>query len=142
MGLVLPRTIQYAGGRQSTDEKKFAEVSGRRPVVRPRTTEAILNPIPRSNSRVGNAKVWTARVAGTLLTLFLLVDALLYAVPRTAVLGAILLTGYLGGATATHVRLGQPFFFPVVFGALLWGCLDLSDERLRALLSFDRRPGR
>lgn len=57
-----------------------------------------------------------------------------YAIPRTSVLGAILLTGYLGGATATHVRVGDPFFGPVVLGALVWGGLYLRDARLRALL--------
>ena len=57
-----------------------------------------------------------------------------YLVPRTAVLGAILLTGYLGGATAVTVRLGGPFAFPVVFGVLVWGGLFLRDARLRALM--------
>lgn len=60
-----------------------------------------------------------------------------YLVPRTAVLGAVLLTGYLGGAIATHVRLGSdPFslFFPVVLGVLLWSGLYLRDTRLRALV--------
>ena len=67
----------------------------------------------------------------------LLVCTILYLIPRTAVLGAILLTGYLGGAVATHVRAGHGLFeilFPVVFGALLWGGLVLRDERLRDLL--------
>ena len=59
---------------------------------------------------------------------------IVYVVPRTAVLGAILLTGYLGGATATHVRIGDPFFAPLVVGALVWGGLYLRDTRLRALL--------
>lgn len=62
---------------------------------------------------------------------------ILYLVPRTAVLGAILLTGYLGGAVATHVRVGGgwfPVLFAVAFGALVWGGLVLRDERLRALL--------
>lgn len=59
---------------------------------------------------------------------------IVYAVPRTSVLGAILLTGYLGGATATHVRIGDPFYFPVVFGVLLWLGLFLRDERVRALI--------
>jgi hypothetical protein len=71
------------------------------------------------------------------LGIVLLVCTILYLVPQTAVLGAILLTGYLGGAVATHVRAGQgPFeiLFPVVFGALLWGGLVLRDRRLRALL--------
>lgn len=60
-----------------------------------------------------------------------------YAIPRTSVLGAILLTGYLGGAVATHVRVGDPLFkviMPPVLGALIWGGLYLRDVRLRALL--------
>jgi hypothetical protein len=61
-----------------------------------------------------------------------------YLVPRTAVLGAILWTGYLGGAIATHVRLGNPLFshvlFPIYVAALLWGGLWLRDLRVRALL--------
>ncbi len=57
-----------------------------------------------------------------------------YLVPRTSVLGAILLTGYLGGATATHVRVDDPFFLQPLLGAMLWGGLYLRDERLRALL--------
>jgi DoxX-like family len=61
----------------------------------------------------------------------------IYIIPRVSVLGAILLTGYLGGAVATHVRIGDPLFKvlgPVIFGALLWGGLYLRDQRLRALL--------
>lgn len=57
-----------------------------------------------------------------------------YVIPRTSVLGAILLTGYLGGATATHVRIGDPFFAPIIVGVLVWGGLFLRDARLRALL--------
>lgn len=63
-----------------------------------------------------------------------LVCTLLYIVPRTSVLGAILLTGYLGGAVATHVRVGDPYFGPIVFGVLIWLGLFLRDARLRALL--------
>jgi hypothetical protein len=63
-----------------------------------------------------------------------LVCTILYAIPRTAVLGAILLTAYFGGATATHVRLGLPFYFPVAFGILVWVALYLRDARLRALI--------
>ena len=67
--------------------------------------------------------------------------AVLYAIPRTAVLGAILVTGYLGGATATHVRIGEPVFVtPVILGILAWGGLFLRDPRLRALLPL-RRDG-
>ena len=58
----------------------------------------------------------------------------IYVIPRTAVLGAILLTGYLGGATATHVRVGDPFLATVILGALVWLGLFLRDARLRALL--------
>jgi hypothetical protein len=63
-----------------------------------------------------------------------LVSTILYLIPRTSVLGAILLTGYLGGATATHVRLGEPFIGPVLFGVLIWGGLYLRDARIRALI--------
>ncbi|MCP3058353.1 DoxX family protein [Myxococcus sp. K38C18041901] len=63
-----------------------------------------------------------------------LLSALLYAVPRTAVLGAILVTGYLGGATVTHVRQGDSFLVPVLLGVIAWGGLFLRDARVRALL--------
>ncbi len=66
-----------------------------------------------------------------------LVSILLYAWPRTAVLGAILLTGYFGGAIATHLRLDNPLFshilFPVYLGILAWGGLWLRDERVRRM---------
>jgi xanthine/uracil permease len=58
--------------------------------------------------------------------------AIVYAIPQTSVLGAILLTGYLGGATATHVRAGEPFFFPIVVGTVVWLGLFLRDGQLRA----------
>ena len=63
-----------------------------------------------------------------------LISAVLYVIPQTSVLGAILLTGYLGGATATHLRVGEPFIFPILLGMLVWGGLFLRDTRLRALL--------
>ena len=72
------------------------------------------------------------------LGVLLLTSTILYAVPRTSVLGAILLTGYLGGAVATNVRVGTPLFshllFPVYLGVLIWLGLYLRDARLRALL--------
>jgi len=72
------------------------------------------------------------------LGIVLLVATLLYTAPRTAVLGAILLTGYLGGAVATHVRVGSPLFshilFGVYLGVMLWGGLYLRDPRLRQLI--------
>ncbi len=64
-----------------------------------------------------------------------------YLIPQTAVLGAILLTGYLGGAISAHVRAGSELFslvFPVILGALFWGGLYLRDERLRALIPVRR----
>ena len=79
------------------------------------------------------------------LGVILLSCVLAYLVPRTSVLGALLLTGYLGGAVATHVRVGNPLFthvlFPTYVAALLWGGLMLRDARLRAVLlpSRDRR---
>jgi DoxX-like protein len=71
-----------------------------------------------------------------------LVCLALYVIPQTAVLGAILLTGYLGGAVATHVRVESPLFshilFPVYVALLIWGGLYLRDDRLRALIPLRR----
>lgn len=71
-----------------------------------------------------------------------LVCLVLYLVPRTSVLGAILLTGYLGGAIATHVRVGSPLLthtlFPIYVGLLLWGGLYLREARLRDLVPLRR----
>lgn len=67
----------------------------------------------------------------------------IYVIPRTSMLGAVLWTGYLGGAIATHVRLGNPLFthvlFPIYVAILLWGGLWLRDNRLRALMPL-RKP--
>ena len=72
--------------------------------------------------------------------ILLLACVAVYLIPRTSVLGAILLTGYLGGAVASHVRVGDPWFshalFPVYVGLLVWGGLYLRDARLRALVPF------
>ncbi|WP_448150041.1 DoxX family protein [Labrys miyagiensis] len=72
------------------------------------------------------------------LGIIMLVCALLYALPRTAVLGAILVTGFLGGAICTHFRLGElgspPQLICLLLGVLTWGGLYLRDERMRALL--------
>ncbi|MBM2715402.1 DoxX family protein [Mesorhizobium caraganae] len=71
-----------------------------------------------------------------------LISTALYALPRTSVLGAILLTGYLGGAIATNMRVGSPLFshtlFGVYLGIILWGGLYLRDPRVRALIPFSR----
>ena len=72
------------------------------------------------------------------LGLLLLACVVVYVIPRTAVLGAILLTGYLGGAVATHVRVGDPVFshilFPVYMGLFIWGGLYFREERVRTLI--------
>jgi DoxX-like protein len=69
----------------------------------------------------------------------LLLCTLLYVIPRTAPIGAVLLTGYLGGAVASQLRIGAPLFstilFPVYFAILVWGGLYLRDNRVRALVS-------
>ena len=63
---------------------------------------------------------------------------LLYAIPRTSVLGAILLTAYLGGATVTNLRVDQPVYFSVVFGILVWGGLYFRDAVIRSLIPWRR----
>ena len=71
------------------------------------------------------------------LGIVLLLCTVLYLIPRTSVLGAILLTGYLGGAVATHVRVYEGLFsivFPIIFGVLIWLGLYLRDDRLSALV--------
>jgi hypothetical protein len=71
------------------------------------------------------------------LGIVLLTCTVLYVIPRTSVLGAILLTGYLGGAVATHVRVGEGWFsvsFPIIVAVLLWGGLFLRDAGVRALI--------
>ncbi|TPJ72619.1 DoxX family protein [Mesorhizobium sp. B2-6-2] len=82
--------------------------------------------------------VGTARLLGVVG----LISTALYAIPRTSVLGAILLTAYMGGAISTHVRIGNPLFshtlFGVYLGIVLWGGLYLRDQRLRALIPFSR----
>ena len=76
------------------------------------------------------------------LGVILLTCLLAYVVPRTSVLGALLLTGYLGGAVATHARLEHPLFshtlFPIYVALFIWGGLVLRDERLRAFLPVRR----
>jgi DoxX-like family len=76
------------------------------------------------------------------LGLITIVCTALYAVPPTSILGAILLTGYLGGAIASHVRIGSPMFSHILFGfylgLMVWGGLWLRDRSLRALLPFSR----
>ena len=82
------------------------------------------------------------RTSRVTLGVIILVCTLLYAFPKTAVLGAILLTGLLGGTVATHLRVGSPIFthtlFGVYLGLMAWGGLYLRDPRLRALIPLQR----
>ncbi|MDB6158883.1 MAG: hypothetical protein JWO04_2589 [Gammaproteobacteria bacterium] len=93
-----------------------------------------LNVVLESGAALGFTGVDTARGLGIVLILC----TILYAVPRTTVLGAILLTGYLGGAVATHVRVGNPLFSHVLFGiylgVIVWAGIYLRDARLRSLI--------
>ena len=87
-----------------------------------------------AGAQLGLGGVAMARGLGTIL----IACTILYALPRTAVLGAILLTGFLGGAVATHLRIGTPLFSHVLFGVyvgvIVWAGLYLRDARLRVLL--------
>jgi len=115
----------WAGRIMSALPALFLLVDGAMKLVKPEV-------VVKSTVELGYAEAVILPLGVVLLTC-----TILYLIPRTAVLGAILLTGYLGGAVATHVRAGNgPFeiLFPVVFGALLWGGLVLRDARLRGLL--------
>jgi hypothetical protein len=84
------------------------------------------------------ATIGFARLLGVLT----LASTILYSIPRTSVLGAILLTAYMGGAIETHLRIGSPLFthtlFGVYLGLMIWGGLYLRDPRIRALIPFAR----
>ena len=96
-----------------------------------------LQPVMQGTTQLGYS---TATVFP--LGIVLLACVVIYLVPRTAVLGALLLTGYLGGAVATHIRVGNPLFThvltPTYFAALIWGGLMLRDARVRALAPWRR----
>ena len=92
-----------------------------------------IQPVVDSFTQLG-IPVELARLVGTVE----LICLVLYCIPRTAVLGATLLTGYLGGAELTHLRIGSPLLshtlFPVYLGIMLWGALWLRDLRVRVLI--------
>jgi hypothetical protein len=80
--------------------------------------------------------------AGVGIGILLVTCSVVYAIPRTSVLGAILLTGYLGGAVAIHMRSGSPLFelfFPVIFGLLVWAGIFLREGRLSRVLPVRRK---
>lgn len=95
---------------------------------------AAVQPVLEAGQQIGFPGADMARKLGAVL----LICTLLYVYPRTSLLGAILLTGFLGGAVATHVRLGNPLFTHVLFGVyvgvLMWVGLALRDPRVKALV--------
>ena len=97
----------------------------------------LLAPYVEGTRQVGYA-IGVIRPLGVVLGL----ATLLHLNPRTQFVGALLLTAYLGGATATHVRIGQPFWFPILMGAILWIAYALRNPSLRALIlsAPQRRP--
>jgi hypothetical protein len=139
-------------------------------------TETELLPPPTSEAHPRKSALWTGRIISTILTLFLLMDAvmklikpsfviqstiqlgyhesvilglgivltictILYVIPGTTVLGGLLLTGYLGGAVASHLRAGAgpfPVLFPAIFGVLLWTSLVLRYPGLRRVIFLPR----
>lgn len=103
--------------------------------------DAIMKIIKEEHSMKGSAEVGWPADAVQSIGIVLLIATILYAIPRTAVLGAILLTGYLGGAVAVMIIAnmpGHPYAFPVVIGILMWAGRFLQDEKLRALIPFRR----
>jgi hypothetical protein len=93
--------------------------------------------VVEASARIGYPEVTLRPIGFTLLAC-----VVLYLVPRTAILGAVLLTGYLGGAIATHVRVQDALFshtlFPVYFAALIWGGLYLRNPRARTLAPWSK----
>jgi hypothetical protein len=89
----------------------------------------MLAPVVEGTQKIGFA-IGIIRPLGLVLAL----STLLHLFPRTQLIGALLVTAYLGGATATMVHVGQPFWFPVVMGAILWVAYMLRSPSLRALI--------
>jgi hypothetical protein len=90
-------------------------------------------PVIEASARLGYPETTLSGIG-----LVLVACTLMYVIPRTAIFGAILLTGYLGGAVASQVRAGSGWFevvFPVLFGVVVWGGLWLQDRRLRSVLA-------
>ena len=139
-GLVRPRGMEAilegsAGGSRPADKKLWAARVLGALVVLFLLVDGAGKVMRLAPYVEGTAKVGYPAESLVPLGLVLLASTILYVVPRTAVLGAILLTAYFGGAVATHVRMGQAFVMPVVFGVIVWGCLYVRDARLRALLA-------
>ncbi len=98
------------------------------------TMSAVMKFVQPAGFADGMTKMGVPMSIVTALGVLELACTAIYVFPRTAVLGAILLTGYLGGAVMTHVRIGDPFIVQVLLGMMLWGGLYFRDARIRALI--------
>ena len=120
------KVMLWAGRTMSTITSLFLLLDGLMKLLKPA-------PVVEATARMGYPE---NLILG--LGILLLTCLAVYLIPRTSILGAVLLTGYLGGAVSAHVRVRDdmfPVLFPVIVGVLLWGGLFLRDARLRALLS-------
>jgi hypothetical protein len=123
-GLMISNAQRWIGRALSALASLFLLFDGIMKLVKPSV-------VVQSTLQLGYAE---SAILGIGLTL--LVCTLLYIVPRTSILGAVLLTGYLGGAIASNIRAGMPVFnvvFPMIMAALLWGGLWFRDLRVRNL---------
>lgn len=123
--IAVPKGTRWAGRIISGLPALFLLVDGAMKLVKPA-------PVVEATVRLGYPESTIVPIG-----VVLIVCTIIYLIPRTAVLGAILLTAYLGGAVATHVRAGEPVFsivFAIVFGVLLWLGLYLRNPTLRLLV--------
>lgn len=123
--IAVPRGTRWAGRIISGLPALFLLVDGAMKLVKPA-------PVVEATVRLGYPESTIVPIG-----VVLIVCTIIYLIPRTAVLGAILLTAYLGGAVATHVRAGEPVFsivFAIVFGVMLWLGLYLRNPTLRLLV--------
>jgi len=100
--------------------------------------DAIGKIVRESHSIKGSAELGWLEQSVQGIGITLLVCTILYSIPRTAVLGAVLVTAYLGGAVAIMARVSAPFIFPVVFGVLVWAGLFLREPRVRRIFPLNR----
>jgi len=101
--------------------------------------DAIMKVVKATPSMEGSVQLGWPQSEVQSIGIVLLAATILYIIPRLSILGAILLTGYLGGATSVMVRAmqpGHPYIFPIIFGVLVWAGLFLRDEKLRTLIPF------
>jgi hypothetical protein len=100
--------------------------------------DSIMKIFRESHNIEGTVKLGFSDTAVQPIGITLFICTIIYIIPRTTILGAILLTGYLGGAIAIMARAGEPFFFPVIFGVLVWAGIFLRDARLRKMIPINR----